>query len=223
MRKCYKYIGGSGKGFTLIELLVVIAIIAILTAILFPVFSQAREKARQTTCVNNLKQCGTALMLYAEDHDGWTPLAFSAFLGKTWAQVLVEGKYLGDSACLVCPSCKPNKFNGSYSQTYGLWAYDSGWHQRLWGDDYKGVGGVPYTGKGPAGQIVLADSAGNLPPYQHYHIYGRISSQRYFHLRHNGKANAFFADGHVAVIGHEDLNAMNVRYYVLNGEVLSNW
>ncbi len=56
-------------GFTLIELLVVIAIIAILAAILFPVFAKAREKARQASCVSNLKQFGTALMMYAQDYD----------------------------------------------------------------------------------------------------------------------------------------------------------
>ena len=71
------------KGFTLIELLVVIAIIAILAAILFPVFAQAREKARQSSCLSNMKQLGTALMLYVDDnherfpyctagdYDGW--------------------------------------------------------------------------------------------------------------------------------------------------------
>lgn len=57
------------RGFTLIELLVVIAIIAILAAILFPVFAQVREKARQTSCLSNQKQIGTAVMMYAQDYD----------------------------------------------------------------------------------------------------------------------------------------------------------
>ena len=62
------------SGFTLIELLVVIAIIAILAAVLFPVFAQAREKARSITCINNMKQWGTAAVMYSQDYDGmWVP------------------------------------------------------------------------------------------------------------------------------------------------------
>src|SRR5438094_779490 len=64
---------GRGAGFTLIELLVVIAIIAILAAILFPVFAKAREKARQTTCLSNTKQIGMALMQYEQDWDEANP------------------------------------------------------------------------------------------------------------------------------------------------------
>ena len=63
----------SRRAFTLIELLVVIAIIAILAAILFPVFSQAKEAAKKTSCLSNLKQIGLAMTLYVDDHDGILP------------------------------------------------------------------------------------------------------------------------------------------------------
>lgn len=63
----------NNRGFTLIELLVVIAIIALLASILFPVFNQAREKARQTTCASNLKQIYLAISMYASDNDGYFP------------------------------------------------------------------------------------------------------------------------------------------------------
>lgn len=67
----------SRGGFTLIELLVVIAIIAILAAILFPVFAQAREKARQTACLSNMKQVGLGVLQYVQDYDNTLPLADS--------------------------------------------------------------------------------------------------------------------------------------------------
>jgi len=63
----------AGRGFTLIELLVVIAIIAILAAILFPVFARARAKARQTSCLSNMKQLGLSIMMYAQDNDEQNP------------------------------------------------------------------------------------------------------------------------------------------------------
>jgi len=66
------------RGFTLIELLVVVAVIALLAAILFPVFAQVREKARQTSCASNLKQLAAALAMYAQDYDQTMPAAVSA-------------------------------------------------------------------------------------------------------------------------------------------------
>ena len=70
------------KGFTLIELLVVIAIIAILAAILFPVFARAREKARQTSCLSNLKQLGLGMLMYAQDYDELMPAGIGYW--TTW-------------------------------------------------------------------------------------------------------------------------------------------
>lgn len=73
------------NGFTLIELLVVIAIIAILAAILFPVFAQAREKARQTMCLSNSRQMGLAVQMYTQDYDEVLPtVRMMGTPGESW-------------------------------------------------------------------------------------------------------------------------------------------
>jgi prepilin-type N-terminal cleavage/methylation domain-containing protein/prepilin-type processing-associated H-X9-DG protein len=100
------------RAFTLIELLVVIAIVAILAAILFPVFAQAREKARQTTCQSNLKQIGTAFSMYLQDYDEGFPNTGAEFLwtGRFWRWPLKP--YLGYSRQPTNPS-DPLKSSGS--------------------------------------------------------------------------------------------------------------
>ncbi len=89
------------KGFTLIELLVVIAIIAVLAAILFPVFAKAREKAWQTTCTSNQRQIAASLQMYAQDHEEVLPSTTTV-----WQDIKV------DPGALICPTLGPNVPNG---------------------------------------------------------------------------------------------------------------
>ncbi len=99
------------KGFTLIELLVVIAIIAILAAILFPVFAQARDKARQTACLSNMKQASLAVIMYQQDYDETFPLTTQEVLGETYnydmSWVKAVQPYSKNLQMFVCP-------NGAY-------------------------------------------------------------------------------------------------------------
>ncbi len=106
------------KGFTLIELLVVIAIIAILAAILFPVFAQAREKARQTQCLSNIKQIGTAGQMYMQDWDeGLIP-----YNGANYNFAELMNPYVKNWRMFYCPSApwKPTP------DAHAFWAVNYG-------------------------------------------------------------------------------------------------
>jgi prepilin-type N-terminal cleavage/methylation domain-containing protein/prepilin-type processing-associated H-X9-DG protein len=104
------------RGFTLIELLVVIAIIAILAAILFPVFAQAREKARQATCVSNEKQLGLGIVMYQQDNDEYYPYGmnwFDAGSGAYWSGIIMPYIKNGSTA---------NSTGVSWTGAGGVWA-----------------------------------------------------------------------------------------------------
>ncbi|MBM3501083.1 MAG: prepilin-type N-terminal cleavage/methylation domain-containing protein [Armatimonadetes bacterium] len=117
------------SGFTLIELLIVIAIIAILAAILFPVFNQARKKALQTSCTSNLQQLGTAMRMYAQDYDDQFPYALYndiANRGSAWADVIFQG-YVNNDQIYDCPAhnLRMDRFTGvGYAQTRFIRAYE---------------------------------------------------------------------------------------------------
>ncbi|MCE5199019.1 MAG: prepilin-type N-terminal cleavage/methylation domain-containing protein [Armatimonadota bacterium] len=108
------------SGFTLIELLVVIAIIAILAAILFPVFIGAKAKAQQTQCLSNLKQLSTAFFTYAQNYDGKMPVEMSPMFNGTTAQLQSKATfwnvmlmpYAKSKSIFCCPSDALKSQNG---------------------------------------------------------------------------------------------------------------
>ncbi len=107
------------RGFTLIELLVVIAIIAILAAILFPVFARARSKARQASCQSNMKQLALAFMMYCQDYDGNFPAVYNDALGYPegriiWADCIYP--YVKNRQIFMCPA-----LNRNIDPIPGLW------------------------------------------------------------------------------------------------------
>lgn len=121
------------NAFTLIELLVVIAIIAILAAILFPVFAQAREAARKTACVSNCRQLGTAWTMYTQDYD--ETACNPAFLGRLWVVQLGQAPsrpddmyfqdlvrpYTKNDGITYCPSVRSNGvWSGVFTQPYSV-------------------------------------------------------------------------------------------------------
>ncbi len=109
------------KGFTLIELLVVIAIIAILAAILFPVFAKAREKGRQTSCLSNERQVMMAILQYAQDWNEKPPLLADMWSGAGWGwedQIL---KYHNSRALYVCASYGRAKGSKTQLVSYGMY------------------------------------------------------------------------------------------------------
>ncbi|MDR3710111.1 MAG: DUF1559 domain-containing protein [Capsulimonadaceae bacterium] len=116
------------SGFTLIELLVVIAIIAILAAILFPVFATARDKARQTACLSNEKQIGMAILQYAQDFDELLPVAGPIAQNRgRWTQQIYP--YIRSAAVFTCPNINNNQWSATNNTQGGYgwnWALEDG-------------------------------------------------------------------------------------------------
>jgi prepilin-type N-terminal cleavage/methylation domain-containing protein/prepilin-type processing-associated H-X9-DG protein len=207
------------RAFTLIELLVVIAIIAILAAILFPVFAQAREKARQTSCLSNLKQIGLGLMMYAQDYDETYPI--NIYLGANpdtspcvhISQVAISA-YIKNRDIYRCPSdpapfdfpvgmatigmppvcnASPNLTKMSYVPNFALidWGNPSNFFPPTPERAVKSMAQVEF----PAETSAFYDGAHTLPDA--YFDIMDIPIQ----ARHSGRmVNVAWADGHAKVI-----------------------
>jgi prepilin-type N-terminal cleavage/methylation domain-containing protein len=158
------------RGFTLIELLVVIAIIAILAAILFPVFAQAREKARQTSCLSNLKQIGLAFKMYVQDYDERWPTADPVaegcagqnnadgqdFQWNGWISNALRS-YTKNQAIYICPDNNNNGFADPWSN--GGTATTDGSQQFSYAFNYDSDYGAKESAfQMPATALIMADS-----------------------------------------------------------------
>jgi prepilin-type N-terminal cleavage/methylation domain-containing protein/prepilin-type processing-associated H-X9-DG protein len=203
------------RGFTLIELLVVIAIIAILAAILFPVFARAREKARQTSCLSNVKQLTTAYLMYAQDYDESVCPTHMPPVRRPdrmdmwiWEKTADPGHldsrlmpYIKNEQMLRCPSAQSTIWG------YGMNLYPTVYARASGGD--HGEAGYGYGGASlaafarPAETVVIGDSRGDRGCYYlgNAHFPGApFRGPGYVcggtDPRHNDGINVGYADGH---------------------------
>ncbi len=187
----------SPRGFTLIELLVVIAIIAILAAILFPVFAKAREKARQASCISNLKQIGLALKMYCQDYDDVnTRMYFGGPVVLRWHQTVEP--YIKNADMFRCPTASQlvDQFSGLY-MCYGMnsFNFDPGVYPSFWNGPADAEIGDP------SGTLWVTDSRHptDLDQGSYYVGGGAVFTEPVTRVdyRHNGGANYLYYDGHV--------------------------
>jgi len=178
------------RGFTLIELLVVIAIIAILAAILFPVFARAREKARQTSCLSNVKQLALASLMYAQDYDE-KPIPYyiggsylytydDTYHGGMWYKLIMP--YTKNEQILDCPSYSHKRGSDQYS------GHTSGYSWSRYCNENDSLADI----ETPSETMMTGDVGGT----GNYRFYYKAYPTTYVAPRHNEGANVGLWDGH---------------------------
>jgi len=205
------------RGFTLIELLVVIAIIAILASILFPVFARAREKARQTSCLSNMKQIGLATQMYAEDYDECLPLYDYDTGTDVWIYWMQEiHPYVKNTQVFECPSHKVQPSGSDWWQVplpginLALVQLGYGWNTGCYvesggsvnkefvdgRDDGLDLWGTALAAIGDPSSTILIGEMKRVYDNQAWVGFIKNDPTQYFAGRHNGGDNLSFVDGH---------------------------
>ena len=205
------------RGFTLIELLVVIAIIAILAAILFPVFARARENARRSSCQSNLKQIGLGFMQYTQDYDERLPAAGTAS-NSTLDDAIVSAGWRGYISNPLMPYIKsqqiwscPSDPNNNQNQGVSGPVADPRFYKVSYGYNYSGTGGGYANGmpscsnsiaamQRPSQFLLLWDSENRWADGTNFwprDVTQYLAKNYKSHARHLETAGYLWADGHV--------------------------
>ena len=202
----------SSRAFTLIELLVVIAIIAILAAILFPVFARAREKARQSACLSNVKQIALSCLMYAQDYDE-KMVTGSGYQAASLNWQLRVDPYMRNTQILVCPSQGRGAFNYWGSTLYYgyalMWRHGQALSQR----EFPASTVLTNDGVHPA----VDGYRGAVPKMCRGFDPCRTREPTEDDFYHNGGSNVAFWDGHAKWIRWND------RDYTTGGTSTTYW
>lgn len=211
--------------FTLIELLVVIAILSILAAILFPVFARARENARRTSCLSNLKQIGLAFMQYTQDYDERYPLSSyqASASEKNISWTMTAQPYMKSIQLFRCPSDEGARWATPATPENGDNYYTTSYIMNAWIAGSSKYGALAAINS-PSQFIILADANTNYDPLQrdHFHPFYWVESDpdvaasSYMHnqtwnsaagetyeialRRHLETFNSLYADGHAKAV-----------------------